>query len=67
MMTTHNDDHSPPTSSDVKNEWHYTCIAPYYAFKARTGTALPFMTGNFTSNGSCTTLLYVQTTANEQR
>jgi hypothetical protein len=44
-----NDDLTPPTSSDVRNEWNYTCTAPYYdAFKACTGTAVLFMTENIT-------------------
>jgi hypothetical protein len=37
----HEDDHSPPSGTEVKNEW--SCISgPLHAFMASTGTTLPF-------------------------
>jgi len=33
----HEADHSPPSNSEVKNEWGYTSTSPY-AFMACTGT-----------------------------
>jgi len=37
--------YSPPSSSEVKNEWIYTS-SPLYAFMAWTGKTLPFLGGS---------------------
>ena len=53
------DDHWPPSSAEVKNEWHYTST-PSYALMACTGTTSPLPLPNKRSTAPLVKLTVVQ-------